>query len=283
MAHVSSFIQKICVVVMAALLVVTSLVFAGCTLDRSVIGCASGETGDDTGRCVAIATPDGGTDAFVAMMDAEVDAGTDAGSDGDAGEMPDARVEPDAGPGDGGPGDSGPPPMDGGADAGRDSGPPDAGTDACVPAAEICGDGIDQDCSGADRPCPLVIRMDGAVPMTGIVIRLVWNEPPPRGRQERGWFFDACAGGIRRVDPDTIECGFEHPDLASGRQLDWFPYDTAGMASRCTRSSCPGTYTVTYLGMPAVPIVTVADGFDANANGIIDAADRAILHVEGLP
>lgn len=280
MAHACSFIQKFRVALATALIVIANLAFAGCTLNRSALGCVPDEVGDDTGRC-RLVSADASADAFVHpgdAGDAEIDSGFDAG------EMPDGDLS-DSGSEDSGLDaghDGGPPSMDGGFDAGRDAGT-DAGTDACVPVVEICGDGIDQDCSGGDLPCPLLIRMDGAVPMTGIAIRLIWNELPPFGRQERGWFFTSCVGGPRMVDADTVECAFTHPDLASGRQLEWFPFDTGTMTSRCTRVTCPGMHTATYLGAPAVPVVTFPDAYDANGNMIVDAADRAALHVEGLP
>lgn len=251
MAHVSSFIQKICVVVMAALLVIANLVFAGCTLDRSVIGCASGETGDDTGRCMAIVPPDGGSDAFVAMMDAEVDAGTDAGPD-DAGEMPDAEV--DAGT------DSGPPDMDGGP---PDGGPRDAGTDACVPRTEICGNGVDEDCSGADLPCPrLHIDFNAATMPTGIVFRVVWNEPPPTGRQESAWYYHNCL--VSMTSASRVEARCDAPELVAGRMLEFFPYDdTMGVAtcavatcpSLCSATSCPGYPTAYGIAFESRPVL----------------------------
>ncbi|KAA0206975.1 hypothetical protein EDM68_00050 [Candidatus Uhrbacteria bacterium] len=238
MAHARTFLKGFCAFIMCALPVAA----IGCTLDRSVIGCVSGETGDDTGRCMAIVpSPDGGTDAFVAMMDAEVDAGTDAG------EMPDAWVEPDAGPDDGGPGDSGPPDMDGGTDAGRDSGPPDAGTDACVPRTEICGNGVDEDCSGADDPCPpLVITFNGATGPTGIVFRVIWIPGPAMPPVSSAWYYHAC-DITRSGAMVTARC--DAPELASGRGLEFFPYDhssgtgscsVATCPSLCTRTTCPG-------------------------------------------
>ncbi|MCR4256235.1 MAG: hypothetical protein NUW08_00855, partial [Candidatus Uhrbacteria bacterium] len=143
MAHVRSFIRFFAVFGTAAFMLVANLVFVGCTLERSALGCAQDEVGDDIGRC-RLVSADAGTDAFVAMMDAGVDAGYDA--EIDAGDLP------DAGPDDAGM-DGGPPPVDAGTDAGFDAGR-DAGFDACVPRTEVCGNGVDEDCSGADLPCP---------------------------------------------------------------------------------------------------------------------------------
>lgn len=225
MTHVRSFIRVFAALVVAVFIFSAHLVLAGCTLDRSALGCDPGEVGDDTGRCQLVSA-DAGVDAFVAMMDAEIDAGVDA--EIDAGEMPDAWVEPDAGT------DAGPPDMDGGTDAG----PRDAGTDACVPRTEVCGNGVDEDCSGADLPCPpLHIDFNAATMPTGIVFRVVWNLPPPMGRQESAWYYHNCL--LSMPLGSRVEARCDAPELLAGRMLEFFPYDDSAGAATCSVAMCP--------------------------------------------
>jgi hypothetical protein len=279
MTHVGSFIQKFRVV-MTALIMTASLMFAGCMLDRSALGCVPDEVGDDTGRC-RLVSADAGTDAFIAMMDAEVDSGTDAGPD-DAGEPP------DAGPDDGGT-DSGPPPMDGGTDAGRDSGPPDAGTDACVPRTEVCGNGVDEDCSGADLPCPqLHIDFNAATMPTGIAFQVVWNEPPPIGRRESGWYYHNCLLSMPLAS--RVEARCDAPELLPGRMLQFFPYDDSAGAATCTiplcpslcdRTSCPGfaaSYGAAYESRPVLAGELVFNTDPGTASDGPAPGDTAWIH-----
>lgn len=266
-----------------------------CSLQRSATGCGDSLVGDETGRC-APAPFDAGDmpDAVVMLTDGEIDSGTDAGFDGDAGYTPDTGQRDsgpdadDAGSPDAGT-DSGPPDS-GTFDAGSgDAGPPDAGTDACVPRAEVCGNGVDEDCSGADLPCPpLHIDFSAATMPTGIAFRVVWSSPPPIGRQESAWYYHNCT--LDMPTASRVEAQCDAPELLPGRMLQFFPYDdSAGAAmcsvaicpSLCDRASCPGfvaSYGATYESRPVLPGEFVFNTDPGTASDGPAPGDTAWIH-----
>lgn len=243
----------------------------GCSLARSGTGCESGES-NDRGFCVPRVVADAGLDATVEMPDAESDATVaDAGFDGDASDMldaililPDTGIDSDVDAGlievdagdmlDAGT-DAGPPPVD----AGTDSGPPDAGPPGSV----------------------LRIVMHGATPATeGIAFRVTWFSGGP---QDTGWLFNRCWGGVTALDADSIECLATDPALISGRTFWFFPFDPSDMSSRCSASSCPGTFEVTFGGLPVGLIVTDPGSYDQNHDGTSAGNTATLTGMETLP
>ncbi len=236
---------------MLTIALVSCLVFVleGCMLARSPLGCP--EASDDNGRCIL--SDAGPVDAFVMMTDGDIrDAGPDAPDafrpdaelpDGG----PDAWVDPDGGPPDSGPPDGGPP--DGGP---RDGGPPDGGP-----------------------PPPLRITFNGATGPTGIAFQVWWIPGPVMPPVYSEWYYRACR--ITRSG-SMVTCEADAPELASGRHIDFFPFDdTLGAAvctavtcpSLCTRTECPttgpvpgsfGSYSVEYpVGTPTGTLTLNSD------------------------
>lgn len=151
-----------------------------------------------TDICGDAGVPDAGTDAGPPpMMDAGVDAGpgmTDAGAGVDGGM------------------DAGMPAVD----AGRDSGPP-----ACVPTGpEVCGNAVDEDCSGSAGACP------PGVTSSGYYLVLDSSAWCPTGGtlQPRSW--DNQDNDV----PNTEELHYEDVSVVSGTTVLRVPISSAGHA-----------------------------------------------------
>ncbi|MEI7512860.1 MAG: hypothetical protein WCK01_05395 [Candidatus Uhrbacteria bacterium] len=225
---------------------IVAMVSSGCVLDRSGIGtCASGLCGDAGNMGDAWVEdgniPDAGHDAFVVMSDA-----------GDAGEPVDAFVEPDAFV----EVDAFVPPVDAGLDAFVEP-------DAFVPPVD-----------GGPPGAVVSIVMHGAVGTEGIGYIVTNNRTPPNPPLTYGPFFDGCWGGITHPDATSVACDASYVEIRSGSIISLFPIDTGTHASLCDRTTCPGTYVVTYLGGGVTPVTLIPDGYDQNSDGF---GDHAVL------
>ncbi|MCC6563665.1 hypothetical protein IT087_02125 [Candidatus Uhrbacteria bacterium] len=204
--------QNMSAMLIIAILSAASLVLVGCTLNRSALGCEL--AADDSGRCVGIDA--GPVDAYVMMTDGDI---RDAGQDAPDAFLPDAELPDgglDGGPPDGGPPDSGPPdggPPDGGP---LDGGPPDAG----FPTG------------------PLHINFNAATGVTGIAFQVWWIMGPGDTRYSAWYYHRPC----RRFGA-SIMCERDAPELASGRMIDFLPFDDSAGAATCTAATCPSLCT----------------------------------------
>jgi hypothetical protein len=132
-----------------------------------------------------------------------------------------------------------------------DSGPPPVDA-ICQPTAEICGDGIDQDCDGIDPPCPTNDRPSGAIDVSA------------------GGLFDADLTFAQADDSPPADCGVKTRDLyyqltLPAAETVYFDTFEGGVATelRVYQSSCTTVATATVHGCGTDACGTMAGQFAA--------------------
>jgi hypothetical protein len=126
--------------------------------------------------------------------------------------------------------------------------------------------------------------------MTGIAFQVWWIMGPGDTRYSAWYYWRAS--DCRRSGSSVL-CQMDVPELASGRMIDFFPFDdTAGAAtctaatcpSLCTRSECPGyppmgtfAYSASYSSVPVLDGEIVINADPGTASDGPAPNDSAVL------
>ncbi|HEX5061376.1 MAG TPA: hypothetical protein VFV99_18540 [Kofleriaceae bacterium] len=165
------------------------------------------------------------------------------------------------------------------ADVGMADSPPDSPPDAqlidgCTPAAELCGDGIDQDCDGNDPACAANDTAAGAIDITAggmFTGNLVFAHDDVAangcsGNGGRDLYYSINLAAPRVYYFDTFGSNFDTVIRVYGRSCA--TVGTGGMARACQNDSCNGTQSQVAVSLPAGPSCVVIDqASSAQTNG----------------
>ncbi len=90
-------------------------------------------------------------------------------------------------------------------------------------------------------------------PTTAIISIRYWTEGGVT--VDSGWTYDSCVGGLRRIDPNTVDCLYTEIPLSSERVIYLYPLTTT---PRCDSTMCAGFFTgywfwIDGISVPSMP------------------------------
>jgi len=160
---------------------------------------------------------------------------------------------------------------------------PDVSTPACMPVAEICGDGIDQDCDGNDPACPPNDKAAGAIDIGAggtfmADLRYAGDDSKPNGSGNCGGaggrdvYYKIHLDADEAIYLDTFGSDFDSViRVFHGTCVDGV---TGVGVTTCHNDACATTQTQAVWDLTAGDVCVVVDQNVAEAHGSL------VLHVE---